>query len=112
MAEVDFTNARIEPFSGLSGLPNPTSKSYLGLDTNNLYDVVNYTTEVGVGTRTRVKDAQKSFVNLYSGTFNTSGTQFGVWALGGTLTGWKVSNITFSAGDTYVFSIKADLICQ
>ena len=112
MAEVDFSHARIEPSTLVNA--NPTSKSELSLNTNNLYSYgsTSYTTEIGIGTCTRLVNQQKQLVYQYQGTFNTSGTSFGVWTLGGTIVGWKVSNISFNSGDTYVFQIQADLICQ
>lgn len=112
MAEVDFSHARIEPSTLTTA--NPTEKYFLSLNTNRLYAYggTAYTTEIGIGTCTQLVNQQKQLVYQYQGTFNTSGTEFGVWVLGGTLAGWKVSNISFNNGDTYIFQIKADLICQ
>lgn len=107
MAEVDFSHARIQPWYN-----NPTIKSNLCLNTAYLYDITAYTTEIGIGNCTQLVNQQKQLVYQYQGTFNTSGTEFGVWTLGGTIGGWKVSNISFSSGDTFIFQIKADLICQ
>lgn len=117
MAEVDFSHARIQPYTDTTFLPswtrlNPTALSNVALDQRNLLDISG--TTISSATVTKIKDAQKQIVYQYSGTFTASGTEFYLLpAWGGTyITGWKVSNISFSAGDTYQFSIKADLICQ
>lgn len=113
MAEVDFSNARIAPATTFNGssLSNPTKNSNVSLATNSwaFYDassnVVNQTSRSG----SQLVSAQKQLVYLYQGTFSASGTEFYLIIEGA---GWKVSNISFSSGDTYIFKIRADLICQ
>lgn len=108
MAEVDFTNARISPEQ--SG-KNPTGAPLVNIDTGVLTNASGNL--VASGNHTVTKNTAQQFVILYSGTFDVSGTEFYLRSYGSsTACAWKVSNITFSAGDTYVFSIKADLICQ
>lgn len=105
MAEVDFTNARIAPY----GTSNSIKYGHLNINNGNLFDTSNNV--IGTGNYTIMKDTQKQLVVLYRGTFSASGTQFLVQANNSDAP-WKVSNISFNNGDTYVFSIKADLICQ
>lgn len=117
MAQVDFSNARIAPYTGSAIAPswsrvNPTYFTYLTLTSST--DIIDANgSRISQATITTLKNAQKQFVILYSGTFSASGTEFYIaYAAGTAVAGWKISNISFSSGDTYVFSIKADLICQ
>lgn len=108
MAQVDFTNARIAPAT--LGGSNPTKNAYLNLNTTALVDASDNVIVSGYSSQL-IKNEQKQFVYMYSGTFTTSGTE--CYLRYATTSGWwKISNITFSSGDTYQFSIKADLICQ
>lgn len=116
MAQVDFTNARISPYTGNGIAPssprvNPTRYSYVTLTSSTEFLDASGN-RVSQPTKTTLKNAQKQFVILYNGTFTASGTEFYIVYDNGGCAGWKVSNISFSSGDTYVFSIKADLICQ
>lgn len=107
MAQVDFTNARIAPY----GTKNPTEYSYVNMSQGTLYDANGNSVCTNIG-YTITKNVQKQLVIIFSGTFTTSGTQFFVQSTYNSNCPWKVSNISFNNGDTYVFSIKADLICQ
>ena len=111
MAQVDFSNARIEPVvSPNVSTGNATANSYLNLNSTALVDatdnaiVTNYSSQL-------LKNEKKEFVYMYTGTFTTSGTVCYIRYVSN-VSWWKISNISFSAGDTYAFSIKADLICQ
>lgn len=111
MAEVDFSHARIQPatsYGGHSNLENPAKYQYVSLATvDYLYDINENT--IASLNRTQLVNQQKQLVYQYSGTFTASGTEF---YFGHSLAIWKVSNISFSSGDTFIFQIQADLICQ
>lgn len=112
MAQVDFTNARIAP-AIITGFGNPTENTYLSINQQKLTNSSG--AYISNGSSTQLKNESKQLVYLYQGTFSASGTEFYVITYNNgssRFSGWKVSNITFSSGDTYVFSIKADLICQ
>ena len=113
MAEVDFSNAKIAPGVTYASLTwqNPTKNTNVSLASNTfsyLYDANDNPVSTGL-VRTRLKNVQKQLVYLYQGTFSTSGTEF---YLVDSYAGWRVWNISFNAGDTFMFKIRADLICQ
>lgn len=109
MAEVDFSNARIEPTTALK---NPTYAANLGLDNNPVNSSGSSIT--GGASYTRLINEPKQLTYLYQGTFTASGTEFYIrYATGeGTYTRWRIYNISFSSGDTYVFTINATLTCN
>lgn len=114
MAQVDFSNARIEP-ANISPSVNPTAYSNLTLAGYNdtLYDsrINAVSSNINV---TQLTNQQKQLMYLYQGTFSASGTEFYIIHAPSytNYAGWKVSNISFSAGDTYVFQINATLVCN
>ena len=111
MAVVDFSNARIEP-ANLAGrfYQNPTMNSYVTLysGVTNFFDASGNI--ISSLTIRQLTNEQKHFVNQYQGTFSASGTEFYIQYQYNA--GWKVSNIAFNSGDTFDFTIRADLICQ
>lgn len=119
MAQVDFSNARIEPSTiTSSSFPtaiNPTAYENVmlsGVGNTALWDASMNTVSDPV-TITRLVNEKKQLMYLYQGTFTASGTEFYILnANQGIITGWKISNISFSAGDTYVFQINATLVCN
>jgi len=116
MAEVDFSNARIEPltaFGSYTNIVNPVSLyGYLSLTYGSyLYDVNDNT--IASMTATVLTNTSNQLVVSFRGTFTTSGTEF--YIIGASYPracGWKISNISFSAGDTYTFQINASLVCN
>lgn len=120
MAQVDFSNARIEPcaypgigsgaFSGYSAI-NPMGKSNVSLAmTEQLWNANGGSINTNA-TVTQLINQQKQLIYLYQGTFNTSGTEFYIIYYGDYQVGaWKISNISFDSGDTYIFRIRADLV--
>lgn len=108
MAEVDFTNARIEP----SGTENPATDAYVQLNTYAFYDSSTNMVNSGTSSRTQLINQQKQLMFLYQGRFTTSGTEFYIYQGTNYLRRWKVSNISFNSGDTYVFQINATLTCN
>ena len=114
MAQVDFSNARIEPYDTWGGYPlkNPTFNANLGLNygggNSNLFNINDQVISSSF-TCTQLINQQKQLMYLYQGTFSASGTEF--YIKGDTVV-WKVSNISFSNGDTFVFQINATLVCN
>ena len=117
MAEVDFTNARIEPFTGTIDTRtnvNPTRQDLVSINNpTSLADAYGNSITTNHST-TRLVNEQKQLMYLYQGTFTASGTAFYILHLpsGSEICGWKVSNISFNSGDTYVFQINATLVCN
>ena len=122
MAQVDFSNANIE----IIGSRKPLQKRYLGLTNYNSQTQITYfmtTAEpwvaLGTPTITILTQTPTKYSILYTGTFSSSTpsglSEFGIYIRqqSGSPTYdffWKVSNITFSAGDTYSFVIDVDVI--
>lgn len=108
MAQVDFSNAVIEICTGVSrSLPvirmaNIGTYSY----DRRLWDSNLNRISSNESITTPVENRyQKSL--LYSGTFTTSGTEFYLFDTDSRNYSWKVSNISFNAGDTYYFQVDA-----
>ena len=114
MAELNFSNARIEPAT-LSGWINSTVNVYVSLEgATAIYNASG--SQVGnITTRTRLINQQKQLMYLYRGSFMASGTEFYLRDFDVSAqahSGWKISNISFSNGDTFVFQINASLVCN
>lgn len=97
MAQVDFSSAVLTK-------PNTSawSTANLKLNDNALKDANNNL--IASPTITRTNTATRLTHN-YSGSFTASGTEFYI----GNLSGWYVSGISFSAGDTFNFAIDIDI---
>jgi len=111
MAEVDFSHAKIVPatsYAGSTSLRNPTYNSGVTLAMTSPH---NSSGQEIVSTYNVVElvNQQKELAYLWTGTFNASGTEFYMVYNGA---GWRIYNISFNSGDTFIFQIKADLICQ
>ena len=100
MAQVDFSNAVLESNVGFAG--NPLEQGYtFGLERDSyLYDGSSGLTQIGSFTRTVVADTGTRRTLLYVGAFTASGTEATF-----IFNEWRISNISFSAGDTF-FSIN------
>ena len=105
MAQVDFTNAVIEPYGN-----NPAKDANVGLMGINTMYFYNDSgsTSISSPTVTTITQDQRTILAKYSGTFSASGTAFRMVYNGSTH--WRVSNISFANGDSYEFSIKANLV--
>lgn len=102
MAQVDFSNAIITPNTS-----NILYNSDLTLYNNVLRDVSGNSIVRNSSIVSNI--AENTVLKLtYSGEFLASGTEFYI----GLNNDWRVSNISFSSGDTYTFSIRADLTCE
>ena len=107
MAQVDFSSAVIEPYN-----TNPTYGASLSLSNSFLYDVSDPTQGVGSGTCTLLVNESKQLVYMFQGTFSQGGTAFRIKLRTGDTGYWKVSNISYSNGDTYLFTVNATLTCN
>jgi len=108
MADVDFSNARIEPFGTIC----PAAYSYLNITTNSSLRDAN-DTSIASNHATRDINDQKQMLTTYYGTFTASGTEFYLYQYTNLGVGkWKISNVSFNSGDTYMFNINAELVCE
>lgn len=106
MAQVDFSNAIIEPDSRRT--KPPVADADVSLNLEYWYDDTDLVSDCT--SRTRIVNEQKQMVYQYTGSFVKNGTYFYMdTAYNG---GWKISNISFNAGDTYNFTINATLTCN
>lgn len=101
MAVVDFDNAVLDVNTG----ENPLNHSdYMDLK----HYFYNNNTEVSTPTISVISNTPTKVSILYSGTFTQSGTEFYI-AYSTTNGTFKVSNISYSAGDTYSFVIDIEV---
>lgn len=119
MAEVDFSNAKIEPMAdgawSLFPSKNPTIRANVSLSQGTLYAISGSTlSTIASGSVTQLVNQQKQLMYLYQGTFTASGTEFYVMNTSSSteVSGWRIYNISFNSGDTYVFQINATLVCN
>ena len=108
MAQVDFDNAVLDVNPNSSNNPMNINK-YMGIgagyslrNSSNSEIVSNYSSSVISNTPTKASI-------LFTGTFTASGTQFFITSGWGSQIDWKVSNISFSSGDTYAFVIDIEV---
>ena len=109
MAQVSFNNAIIEPARG-----KPLTEGELALIYNNgafYKDISDLTVRANSNSTASILNQTNTKISvIYSGTFVDAGTCF---YFGNTTTGmgalWKVSNINFSAGDTYSFVVDVEI---
>lgn len=105
MADVDFSNATMQPYSNYAPM---TYSEYLAF-----YRSAPLYNSSGSGitsnyARTIVSDTASMFSYLFTGTFTASGTEFYIgWSSSALV--WKVSNISFSAGDNYSFIVDIEV---
>lgn len=107
MADVDFSNAVLDVYLG-----NPLNRdNYLYIyATGNLTDLSGNIVTSNFN-KSIISNTPSKVSILFSGGFATSGTEFYISRLtsGGVPSfAWKVSNISFSSGDTYSFIIDIE----
>ena len=104
MADVDFSNAVLDV-----NYDEPLEFSYLGIYSNNPFDKSGNQITTNSGS-SAVSSTPAKLTWLFTGTFTANGTEFYLGAFYGSSTGgtWKVSNISFSVGDTYSFVIDIE----
>ena len=102
MAQVDFSNAVLQPYSN-SYYPM-TRSGYLALGSNGaLLNEYGYAISSTVS-KTFLTNTPSKVSILCVGNFTTSGTEFYM----GTDLIWKISNVSFSNGDTFSFVIDIE----
>jgi len=103
MADVDFSHAVLDVNTGYNPM---TNNNYLNLATASLANasgqIINSNASQTIITNTPSKVSL-----LYTGTLGSSGTEFYLY-YSGNVKPWKVSNISFSSGDTYSFVIDIE----
>lgn len=110
MAVVDFSHAVIEPV----GVVSTTGAGYV-IGTTSIKDANDNTIATPQNVGTSLVNKQKQRMYGFSGTFTASGTEFYImttFSSGVLQRGWRISNITFQAGDTFNFQVNASLICN
>ena len=104
MAQLDLSHAHIIPVYA-----NPGKFSYLGLNDTASTHLRNASgTELSDGSKNLINTAKDTFKIQYSGTFKASGTEF--YIAFSNYNVWKVTNVSFSSGDTYSFIVKANIM--
>lgn len=112
MAQVDFSNAVLDIRTDRQ-INNPmTMSDYMMLTYNAGYLYDNNTTIISPGSLSILLNTPTKVSILYTGTFNTSGTE--IYIGDGRYNypenrPWRVSNISFSNGDTYAFVIDIEV---
>lgn len=115
MAQVDFSNAVLD--GNASHSANLLSlEHYIGLYDRNYTDLYDSTSSVITSNANKsiVTDTPSKASILYTGNFTASGTELYIASRRSDLPGivwdivWKVSNISFSSGDTYSFIIDIE----
>lgn len=110
MAQVDFSNAVLDVWDNRPTQPSKpfTEQNYMNFDASfSLYNYENgsYSVINTNGTKTILSNTPSKVSFLYTGEFSVGGTYF----LMTNNAIWKVSNISFSAGDTYAFVIDIEV---
>lgn len=113
MAQVDFSNAVLSPLQ--IGSYVPLDNSYIGLWLSNSIVICDSNkTQIASASISKAIDVAKNFLVIFSGTFTASGTE--LYLKYGTGSGdnmwWKITNISFNSGDTFIFQINATLTCN
>ena len=104
MAQLDLSNAHITPI-----YPPANIASYLFLNSGNYLFFNENGTQITEGSSGSILVEQTSYFKIYySGTFTASGTEFYIGRVN-LQPIWRVSGVSFSVGDTYAFTIRADI---
>ena len=103
MAQVDFSNAVLDVYND-----KPlTYGSYLQLNNSGAPYFHNLAGNyISVPTKSIILNTPQNVSILFTGVFNSAGTEF---YIGDSAKEWKVSNISFSSGDTYSFVIDIEV---
>ena len=108
MAIIDFSNATIDVYAGKP----MTRGSYMGVNSSaSLLDLDGTTVISSGGLKSIILNTPSKVSIQYTGSVNASGTSFliGASSSGGSINnGWKVSNVSFSSGDTYDFIVDIE----
>ena len=108
MAQVDFSNAILEP-SPVSGATPLTHSDYLRIFYSaGIWNAVNGAAIVTNNNYAKLINTSNKVTIIYTGTFTASGTEFYIGFSSSSLKIWRVSNISFNSGDTYSFAIDIE----
>lgn len=103
MAQLDLSNAHITP------VYSPANDgTYLILTPTNWKFSDANGTDISSGSGSILVQTTSYFKVYYSGTFTASGTQFYIGKVNSQPV-WRVSGVSFASGDTYAFTIKANI---
>ena len=103
MAQVDFSSAVLDVNTG----KKPITLAYYLFLNNYQYLLNSSGTPISSSsTKNVVSETSTKTSVLYAGRFDTSGTEFYLGNNGNAV--WKVSNISFSTGDTYSFVVDIE----
>lgn len=103
MAQVDFSNAVLDVYGTQKPMEVGAYMSFYR--TGTLYNLAG--TAVSSGSQSKITDTPSKVSILFSGSFTASGTEFYI-VYYADKPYWKVSNISFSSGDTYSFIIDIE----
>ena len=107
MARIDMSNAHIEVWV------NPLMTVNLSLDQNGDFRSLDSTpVQVSSGSVAELTKTKDKLLLRYYGTFTASGTGFGIYSTTAYNNHWKITNVSFQSGDTYDFTIGANLTCN
>lgn len=108
MAQVDFSNAVLDVNTDSPANPPMSYNSYMRIGYESvLYDDTQVIT-VGQSMSILLNTPTKTSI-LFTGKFTTGGTHFYIGTDTNYRRVWKVSNISFSANDTYAFVIDIEV---
>ena len=116
MAYVDFSNAHID----VRGSLKPLHQKYLGLSNyNNAIQISSFLTLQApweyVATSVTVSILESTLTKyslLFTGTFSLAGTSFGIYINKDSSSYeefWAITNVSFSAGDTFSFIVDVEI---
>lgn len=106
MAQVDFTNAHIEPVGSDSSIYKENDVSLKPISFYNASG-----SSIASPNYTVTKNESNNLVYTYTGSFYASGTEFYLYGYNMTSAKkWRVYNINFASGDTFNFKISAKII--
>ena len=108
MAFVDFSNAQLHLPSDSTF--NITTEAYASLYNSYLFNSSSQTI-VNNNYCNLLKNEQKKLVFVYTGTFTESGTEFYFGHRSALYQKYKITGVSFQAGDTYSFQIPVTLTC-
>ena len=106
MAEVDFSNALMRPEPDKFPFRRD---SYIALN-NSMYLYNSSSTRITTSeTKNKILDTPSKVSVAYTGQFTASGTEFYLTGTSTVDRVWKISNISFSSGDTYSFIVDIEV---
>lgn len=104
MAQVDFSNAHIAPYD-----KNPIGTYNTGFATVTSFRDSGGNTITNTVSLTTLKNESAEAIYRFTGSFSASGTEF-YFGYASSYICWRVTNVTFSSGDTFDFSVKLNII--